>query len=103
MEPVRDTLHKIVIDMIRQSPAEEAPIVAWQFVCGKTVAERTEALNFEKGILTIRVPDATWRKQLADMMPHYLEQLRRYTGQKVERLSFVLPEGLPVENKPHRF
>lgn len=93
MEPARDTLQKIVADMIRQSPPEQAPVIAWQFVCGKSVADRTEALSFVDGILSIRVADATWRSQLADMMPHYLDLLRRYTGQKIQRLNFLLPEG----------
>lgn len=99
MESARETLQKIVAEMIRQSPPERAPVVAWQFVCGKAVADRTEALDFADGVLTVRVADLTWRQQLADMTPHYLEQLRRYTGQKVERLSFVLPDGVAVEKK----
>ncbi len=99
MESARETLHKIVADMIRQSPPEQAPVIAWQFVCGKAVADRTEALSFIDGALSVRVPDATWRAQLADMTPHYLELLRRYTGQKVNRLNFVLPEGTPTEKK----
>ncbi len=99
MELARDTLQKIIAEMIRQSPPEQAPVIAWQFVCGKTVADRTEALQFADGVLTVRVADATWRAQLSDMMPHYIEQLRRYTGQKVERLRFVLPEGVVEEKK----
>lgn len=99
MEPARETLTKIVIDMIRQSPPEQAPVVAWQFVCGKSVADRTEALSFSEGVLSVRVPDVTWRGQLADMTPHYLELLRRYTGQKVERISFLLPDGYVTETK----
>ncbi len=93
MEPVRDTLQKIVVEMIRQAPPEQAPLVAWPFICGKAVADRTEAVSFVDGVLTVRVPDATWRGQLADMTPHYVEQLRRYTGQKIVRLSFVLPDS----------
>lgn len=93
MEPTRDTLQKLVAEMLGRVPKEQAPVVAWQFVCGKKVADRTEALSFEGGVLQVRVPDATWRAQLADMMPHYLQLLRQYTGQKVERLNFVLPEG----------
>ncbi len=99
MESARETLQKIVAELIRKSPPEEAPVVAWQFVCGGTVAERTEALGFADGVLTVRVADATWRNQLADMTPHYIELLRRYTGQKIERLSFVLPEGHMPEKK----
>ncbi len=99
MESARETLTKIVIDMIRQSPPEQAPVVAWQFVCGKSVADRTEAMTFADGVLSVRVPDVTWRSQLADMTPHYLELLRRYTGQKVERISFVLPDGYVPEKK----
>jgi len=93
MESARDTLQKIVAEMLSRVPPEQAPVVAWQFVCGKTVADRTEALSFAHGVLRVRVQDPTWRAQLADMMPHYMQLLRQYTGQKVTRLDFVLPEG----------
>jgi hypothetical protein len=93
MESARDTLQKIVAEMLSRVPPEQAPVVAWQFVCGKTVADRTEALSFTDGVLRVRVQDPTWRAQLADMMPHYMQLLRQYTGQKVNRLDFVLPEG----------
>jgi hypothetical protein len=90
MELARETLQKIVAEMLAHVPPEQAPIVAWQFVCGKTVADRTEALGFTDGVLRVEVPDPTWRAQLAGLMPQYLALLRQYTGQKVERLDFVL-------------
>ncbi len=90
MELARGTLQKIVAEMLAHVPPEQAPVVAWQFICGKTVADRTEALAFADGVLQVEVPDATWRAQLADLMPHYLKLLRDYTGQKVDRLDFVL-------------
>lgn len=90
MELARETLQKIVAEMLAHVPPEQAPVVAWQFVCGKTVADRTEALAFSGGVLQVEVPDATWRAQLAGLMPQYLQLLRQYTGQKIERLDFVL-------------
>jgi serine protease inhibitor len=98
MEPARETLQKIMAEMLTHVPREQAPVIAWQFVCGKKVAERTEALGFTDGILQVEVPDATWRAQLAGLMPHYLKLLRQYTGQKVERLDFVLAgdKGKPL-------
>ncbi len=93
MELDRETLQKIVVEMLAHVPPDQAPVVAWQFICGKTVADRTEALAFSDGVLRVRVPDATWRAQLASMMPQYLNLLRQYTGQKIERVDFVLPEG----------
>ncbi len=93
MESTRDTLQKLVAEMLARVPSEEVPVVAWPFICGKKVADRTEALTFADGVLRVRVPDETWRSQLADMMPHYLQLLRQYTGQKIKKLDFVLPEG----------
>ena len=98
MELARETLQKIVAEMLAHVPPEQAPVVAWQFVCGKKVADRTEALGFSDGVLQVEVPDATWRAQLAGLMPQYLQLLRKYTGQKVERLDFVLAndKGKPL-------
>ncbi len=99
MESVRDTIQKVVAEMLAHVPSDQAPVVAWQFVCGKTVADRTEAIAFAGGVLQVEVPDATWRAQLADLMPHYLDLLRQYTGQKVQRLDFVLAKD-KTQGKP---
>ncbi len=93
MESARGTLQKLVVEMLSKVPQEQAPLAAWEFVCGKTVADRTKAIRYENNVLTVEVPDATWRAQLADMTPHYLQLLRQYSGQKLDRLEFVLPEG----------
>jgi len=89
MEPARDTLIKIVADVLNRLPAAEVPIAAWQFAAGPAVADKTRALGFEEGVLTVEVPDATWRTQLRDMAPQFLATLNRYT--RVERIEFVLP------------
>lgn len=92
MEPARDTLIKVVAQALNRLPAAEVPLAAWQFSAGQAVAAKTTALGFENGVLTVEVPDATWRNQLRDMAPQFLATLNLYT--RVERLEFVLPPGV---------
>lgn len=90
MELARDTLIKIVADALNRLPAAEVPLAAWQFAAGQAVADKTRALGFAEGVLTVEVPDATWRNQLRDMAPQFLSTLNHYT--RVERIEFVLPQ-----------
>ena len=60
MESARGTLQKLVVEMLSKVPQEQAPLAAWEFVCGKTVADRTKAMSYQNNVVTVQVPDATW-------------------------------------------
>lgn len=92
LEPARLGYHRIVADILRRAPAEDAVRIAWQLVSGSQVAQRTTALGLEDGVLRVRVPDATWRSQLADFVPQYLAALDSMLGSKVHRIEFVVAE-----------
>ncbi len=90
MDPARNTLQKIVAETLKRLPPEQAPAAAWEFAAGKTVAEKTAVKGFADGVLTIEVPDATWRSQLMGMSHQFLSQLNQYCAQKIDRLEFVV-------------
>ena len=64
MEHGRSELHKIFSEALRNASAEQAPILAWPMVCGASVAKKTRALDFIRGVLRIQVPDKAWMKEL---------------------------------------
>jgi hypothetical protein len=86
-------LEKIVLGSLRRSPPEEAPVLAWPLVCGSVVAERTRAVEFCGAVLRVEVPDAGWKREMQALAPRYLAQVNRYSGQKVERIEFVIRQG----------
>lgn len=90
MEIARNTLQKIMADTLKRLPADQIPLAAWEFAAGKAVADKTRALGFADGVLTIEVPDATWRSQLSSMANTFLSQLNQYSSQRIERLEFVV-------------
>ncbi len=92
LEPARLGYHRIVSDILRRAPAEDAARIAWQLVSGSHVAQRTTVLGLQNGVLQVRVPDATWRSQLIEFVPQYLVGLSSMMGDKVQRIEFVLPE-----------
>jgi hypothetical protein len=95
MEPARTGFHKIVADLLRRAPAEDTAGIAWELVCGRTVAEKTEVLEFHEGVLRVRVPDEAWRANLAGFVPRYMESLNTMLSKKVEKIEFVPPQQAP--------
>jgi Dna[CI] antecedent, DciA len=83
-------LEKIMSDSLRRAPPAEAPLLAWPLVCGSVVAERTRALEFSDAVLHVEVPDANWRHEMLSLAPRYLAAMNHYSGQKVERIEFVI-------------
>jgi len=99
MEPARAGFHKIVADILRRAPAENAAEIAWELACGRTVAAKTEVLGFHEGVLRVRVPDEAWRANLAGLVPRYLELLNTMLSKKVETIEFVPPQKTPHKKK----
>jgi Dna[CI] antecedent, DciA len=64
--------------------------MAWPVVCGSAVAERTQAVTFEDGILHVAVPDVGWRSELQTLAPRYLATINKYTSEMVRRIEFVV-------------
>ena len=90
MEHAAAQLEKIVIGWLGRVPKDQAPLLAWPLVCGSAVAGRTLALGFSKSELRVEVPDAGWKRELQSLAPRYLAMLNRYSGQKVDRIEFVI-------------
>ena len=77
-------------DAVRRLPPEESPLLAWPLACGSDVAEKTRAVSFAEGVLTVEVPDAGWKSQLFSLTLQYKSLLKGYTGQEIERINFVI-------------
>src|SRR5260370_29001680 len=88
MESINGGLRRIMAGKLRRCPPEEAAVLAWPVVCGKEVAARTRALAFAEGSLTVEVPDATWRAQLAAFIPRYVSGFAELIGPVVRELKF---------------
>jgi predicted nucleic acid-binding Zn ribbon protein len=88
MEPIRTALRQIMRDLLAAKPHEEAAVLAWPLVCGKEVAARTRATSFAEGSLTVEVPDAAWRTQLAAFAPRYLSGFGELIGPVVREVRF---------------
>ena len=97
MEPARAGFQKIVAEILRRAPAEDVAGIAWEITCGRTVAEKTEVVEFREGVLRVRVPDETWRANLAGFAPRYLESLNTMLNKKVEKIEFV-----PMQKTPQK-
>jgi len=89
-EPAGEGLEKLVTDLLRHVPEDQAPLSAWPLVCGSAVAERTRAAGFADGVLRVEVPDARWQRELRELAPRYVAVLNRYCRRDVNRIEFVV-------------
>jgi predicted nucleic acid-binding Zn ribbon protein len=90
VQQVSNGLEKIVAQSLRQSPAADAPLLAWPVVCGSAVAERTRALSFDDGVLRVQVADAGWKSELQALAARYVATINKYTPVTVSKIEFVI-------------
>jgi hypothetical protein len=83
-------LERIVADALHRAPADESPLLAWPVACGSAVAERTRALSFANGILSVEVSDPGWQRELKSLAPRYVATINRYSAITVQRIEFVV-------------
>ena len=95
MQHARATLRKIFSDALRREGGD-APLLAWPLACGAKIAAKTNAIGFADGVLTVAVPDGTWRLQLQSFAPQYLAALNQVNSQPVKQINFV------TANQPER-
>jgi len=99
MEQASGILQRIVDGAVAQSlkrlPPEELPQAAWEFVAGRTIAEKTRVIGCAEQILRISVVDVNWRAQLRDMAAQYLARLRPLLA--IQRIEFELAGAAPKQ------
>src|SRR5216684_2135091 len=96
MEPIRTGLRNIVNEVMRAQPPEEAVPLTWPLVCGNDVAQRTRALAFSDGKLTVLVTDPGWRTQLIGFASRYVAVFNELMGPLVQEVRFVAKEHSAV-------
>jgi predicted nucleic acid-binding Zn ribbon protein len=93
-------LEKIVAEQLRRAPANEQPLLAWAVVCGRAVAEKTEAQSFSGGELHVTVPDRGWQTQLMSFVPQYIAGINRIVGKDiVRRITFSTADSKKPQQK----
>lgn len=91
MEHGRSDLQRIFSDALQNASSEQAAIFAWPVVCGASVANKTRALDFSRGVLRVQVPDGAWRTELETLTGDYVRALNAMVVKKVSRIEFVVP------------
>ena len=67
-------------------------MLTWPLVCGNDVAQRTRALVFADGKLTVLVIDPGWRSQLIGFASRYVAVFNELMGPLVQEVRFVAKE-----------
>ena len=80
---------------------EQRLLDAWTDAVGRGVAERTQAMRIEKGVLFLKVTNSVWMQQLQFMKELILKKLHEKTGiDLVQDLRFYIGEvENPVKNE----
>jgi predicted nucleic acid-binding Zn ribbon protein len=90
MERAGANLDRTITQVLRRVPTKESVLLAWPVACGSAVADRTRALSFEKGVLSVEVPDQGWRRELTALAGQYLAAINRFSSERIQRIEFVV-------------
>lgn len=90
MQHAGPTLKKIFAKTALREAGGDAPLLAWPLACGAKVADKTVAIGYADGLLTVEVPDAAWQHQLQGLQRQYLAALEPLTVQPVSAIKFVV-------------
>jgi hypothetical protein len=81
---------------------EQLACAAWPVAVGKTIANRTSAINLVRSRLVIQVEDSTWQRQLWSLRGQILARLAEVLGSPVvAELEFRIsvPQRKPVQTE----
>lgn len=90
MHPISGGLDAVKARLLASLPPAEAPLVAWEWICGQRVAQNARARAFAEGILTVAVSDDDWRRELTGMAANYVARINQVlpAGSVVKRINF---------------
>lgn len=63
---------------------------AWIVVCGRTMAERGEIVDFKEGVLVLEVEGGPWLEHFRSIRSDLAQELARVAGLPVTGINFVV-------------
>src|ERR1700753_2501871 len=89
MQAMRDVLRGTLGRSLRTLSDEDRLAAAWAVACGQTLAQRAEVLGLDdEHVLYVRVLQAGWRGQVAQMGGMLMEELRKIAGVRLQTIHF---------------
>ena len=89
MQAMRDVLRGTLGRSLRTLSDEDRLTAAWAVACGPALAARAEVLHLDGDrVLHVRVLQAGWRDQFAQMRAMLTDDLRRIAGVRLQTIHF---------------
>jgi hypothetical protein len=89
VQAIRDVLRGTLGRSLRTLSDEDRLAAAWVVACGPALAQRAEVLGLDDDlVLHVRVLQAEWRDQFAQMRTMLTEDLRRIAGVRLQTIHF---------------
>ena len=86
---MRDVLRGTLGRSLRTLSEEDRLVAAWAVACGPALAARAEVLGLDEDhVLHVRVLQAGWRDQFAQMRTMLTEELRKIAGVRLQTIHF---------------
>jgi len=91
MESIGEIISRIVSRQGFEKGIKEGEVLEiWTEIGGKRIAEKTEPVALEQGILFVRVNDSAWRNELSLMSEELREKINEYFGEvRVDRIHLI--------------
>jgi hypothetical protein len=89
MQAMRDVLRGALGRTLRTLSDDDRLVAAWVVACGPVLAARAEVMGLDEDrVLHVRVLQAGWRDQFAQMRTMLTEELRRIAGVRLQTIHF---------------
>ena len=91
---------------INDTAIEALVFAAWKRTAGELLSERTAAVEFSGGRLTVAVEDLTWQRHLEELAPQLLARLNGRLGEGTVRFiefridTLAIASRRPIKTKP---
>lgn len=88
-KPLADLLKEV----LPSSPLAEGlhtqeVLESWPAIVGDRIAEHSQAVGIENGILTVRVESSVWAQELNLLRPKIVQRLRERLGEELKDIRF---------------
>jgi len=90
-EPISSIIRRILAGKGLSAGVKQGEVlIRWEEIVGDRIAQNAEAYAIESGILFLKVPDSTWRNELALMKESLVEKVNTFFGEeRITRIHLI--------------
>ncbi len=84
MENLKNILYEIIKKKgLERLFLEHRAVKLWNKIVGKPIADKTDAVDCDDGVLKVFCPDPVWRNELVFLKKDIIKKINKYFGREI--------------------